>query len=141
MKKRVRFTEQVARFRDYMPAADREKFLRLIDRITADPEGAGSHLAYTADAVTRSAWEDQVMVHAANASGEPDELRFPASRRLNRSGRRWSQPGARTRSFETGQLSVGSGIKVVSGDASSGWGAWHSWGWAGGVDTAGGALM
>ncbi|MFJ8310989.1 MULTISPECIES: hypothetical protein [unclassified Streptomyces] len=51
------------RLRDYMPAADREKFLRLVGRIAAEPEGAGSHLAYTNDAVTRAAWEDHVMVH------------------------------------------------------------------------------
>ncbi|WP_405927095.1 hypothetical protein [Streptomyces sp. NBC_00035] len=59
----MQFTEQVARFRDYLPIADREKFLRLVDRIAADPEGADSHLAYTSDAVTRAAWEDCVMVH------------------------------------------------------------------------------
>ncbi|WP_413754766.1 hypothetical protein [Streptomyces sp. MMBL 11-3] len=63
MNRRVQFTEQVVRFRDYMPAADREKFLRLVARITAEPEGADSHLAYTNDAVTRAAWEDRVMVH------------------------------------------------------------------------------
>ncbi|MFJ9559891.1 hypothetical protein ACIRQQ_07615 [Streptomyces fuscichromogenes] len=63
MKRRVQFTEQVVRFRDYMPAADREKFLRLVERIAADPEGAGSHLAYTTDTVTRSAWDDHLMVH------------------------------------------------------------------------------
>ncbi|MET9901735.1 hypothetical protein [Streptomyces sp. NPDC006446] len=63
MKRRVQFTEQVVRFRDYMPTADREKFLRLVDRIAAEPEGAGSHLAYTTDSVTRSAWEDRVMIH------------------------------------------------------------------------------
>ncbi|MGW4898013.1 hypothetical protein ACWEQL_38045 [Kitasatospora sp. NPDC004240] len=63
MKRRVQFTEQVVRFRDYMPAADREKFLRLVDRIAAEPEGPSSHLAYTNDAVTRAAWEDRVMVH------------------------------------------------------------------------------
>ncbi|MGW3099609.1 hypothetical protein ACWDCC_39890 [Streptomyces sp. NPDC001102] len=63
MKRRVQFTEQVVRFRDYMPAEDREKFLRLVDRIAADPEGADTHLAYTSDTVTRAAWEDQVMVH------------------------------------------------------------------------------
>ncbi|MFF7445505.1 MULTISPECIES: hypothetical protein [unclassified Streptomyces] len=62
MKKRVQFTEQVARFRDYMPADDRQKFLRLVDRIAADPEGPDSHLAYLDDSVTRSAWEDGVMV-------------------------------------------------------------------------------
>ncbi|MEV7416088.1 hypothetical protein [Streptomyces sp. NPDC089919] len=61
MKKRVQFTEQVARFRDYMPAEDREKFLRLVDRISADPEGTG-RLGYLGDTVTRSAWEDRVMV-------------------------------------------------------------------------------
>ncbi|WP_224280058.1 hypothetical protein [Streptomyces sp. LS1784] len=59
----MQFTEQVVRFRDYMPAADREKFLRLVDRIAAEPEGSSSHLAYTNDAVTRAAWEDHVMVH------------------------------------------------------------------------------
>ncbi|MFG3290265.1 hypothetical protein ACGF3G_15865 [Streptomyces sp. NPDC048179] len=63
MKRRVQFTEQVVRFRDYMPIADREKFLRLVERIAAEPEGADSHLAYTTDTVTRAAWEDRVMVH------------------------------------------------------------------------------
>ncbi|MFJ3663312.1 hypothetical protein ACIPPM_22920 [Streptomyces sp. NPDC090119] len=59
----MQFTEQVARFRDYMPTADREKFLRLVDRIAAEPEGADSGLAYTSDTVTRVAREDRVMVH------------------------------------------------------------------------------
>ncbi|MFH8452501.1 hypothetical protein ACH4CD_25070 [Streptomyces fungicidicus] len=59
----MQFTEQVVRFRDYMPTADREKFQRLVDRIAAEPEGADSHLAYTTDTVTRAAWEDSVMVH------------------------------------------------------------------------------
>ncbi|MFF9067830.1 hypothetical protein ACF09E_21010 [Streptomyces sp. NPDC014891] len=59
----MQFTEQVARFRDYMPTEDRDTFLRIVARITADPEGAGSHLAYTSDTVTRSVWEDHVMVH------------------------------------------------------------------------------
>ncbi|MFJ9900106.1 hypothetical protein ACIQPR_42925 [Streptomyces sp. NPDC091280] len=63
MRRRVQFTEQVARFRDYMPASDREKFERLLGRIVADPEGDGSHLAYTTDTVTRSAWEDGVNFH------------------------------------------------------------------------------
>ncbi|MGA4803249.1 hypothetical protein [Streptomyces lavendulocolor] len=63
MKRRVQFTEQVARFRAYMPTDDRERFQRLVDRITADPEGADSHLAYTNDTVTRAAWEGRVMVH------------------------------------------------------------------------------
>ncbi|MFF7979359.1 hypothetical protein ACFZDK_09510 [Streptomyces sp. NPDC007901] len=63
MKRRVQFTEQVVRFRDYMPIADREKFLRLVERIAAEPEGVDSHLAYTTDTVTRAAWEDRVMVH------------------------------------------------------------------------------
>ncbi len=63
MKRRVQFTEQVVRFRDYMPVEDREMFLRLVDRIAAEPEGAGSHLAYTNDAVTRAAWEDRVVIH------------------------------------------------------------------------------
>ena len=63
MKRRVQFTEQVVRFRDYMPIADREKFLRLVARIAADPEGADSHLVYTSDAVTRAAREDSVMIH------------------------------------------------------------------------------
>lgn len=62
MKRRVQFTEQVVRFRDYMPAEDRETFLRLVGRIAAEPEGAGSHLTYTTDTVTRSVWEDHVMV-------------------------------------------------------------------------------
>ncbi|TLQ43527.1 hypothetical protein [Streptomyces marianii] len=59
----MQFTEQVVRFRDYMPTADREEFLRLVDRIAAEPEGADSHLAYTDDTVTRAAWEDRVMIH------------------------------------------------------------------------------
>ncbi|MBC2875041.1 MULTISPECIES: hypothetical protein [Streptomyces] len=59
----MQFTEQVVRFRDYMPVEDREMFLRLVDRIAAEPEGAGSHLAYTNDAVTRAAWEDRVVIH------------------------------------------------------------------------------
>ncbi|MFE2009042.1 hypothetical protein [Streptomyces sp. NPDC059491] len=59
----MQFTEQVARFHDYMPADDRATFLRLVDRITAEPEGPGTHLAYTTDDVTRSVWEDHVMVH------------------------------------------------------------------------------
>ncbi|MDV9170095.1 hypothetical protein R6V09_08070 [Streptomyces sp. W16] len=63
MKRRVQFTEQVARFRDYMPASDREKFQRLVDRVATEPEGGGSHLAYTTDTVTRSAWEDGVNIH------------------------------------------------------------------------------
>ncbi|MGW1666431.1 hypothetical protein [Streptomyces microflavus] len=58
----MQFTEQVARFRDYMPTEDRETFLRLVGRIAAEPEGAGSHLTYTTDTVTRSVWEDHVMV-------------------------------------------------------------------------------
>ncbi|MCS0638143.1 hypothetical protein NX801_21300 [Streptomyces sp. LP05-1] len=59
----MQFTEQVARFRDYLPTEDRRKFLRLVGRIAAEPEGAGSHLAYTSDTVTRSMWEDGVTVH------------------------------------------------------------------------------
>ncbi|MEE1754338.1 hypothetical protein [Streptomyces sp. SP18CS02] len=59
----MQFTEQVARFRDYMPTEDRDTFLRLVDRITAEPEGPGSHLVYTSDTVTRAVWEDHVMVH------------------------------------------------------------------------------
>ncbi|MEU6122473.1 hypothetical protein [Streptomyces sp. NPDC047123] len=62
MKRRVQFTEQVARFRDYMPSDDRATFLRLVERIAADPEGAGSYLAYTTDTVTRSVREDHVVV-------------------------------------------------------------------------------
>ncbi|MFE6001836.1 hypothetical protein ACFQ6C_34080 [Streptomyces sp. NPDC056454] len=58
----MQFTEQVARFRDYMPAEDRETFLRLVGRIAAESEGAGSHLTFTTDTVTRSVWEDHVMV-------------------------------------------------------------------------------
>ncbi|MFC8130190.1 hypothetical protein [Streptomyces sp. NPDC057302] len=58
----MQFTEQVVRFRDYMPADDRETFLRLVARIAAEPEGPGSHLTYTTDTVTRSVWEDHVMV-------------------------------------------------------------------------------
>ncbi|WP_427924081.1 hypothetical protein [Streptomyces sp. cg40] len=63
MKRRVQFTEQVARFLEYMPASDREKFERLLGRIVADPEGDGSHLAHTTDTVTRSAWADGVNIH------------------------------------------------------------------------------
>ncbi|MFD6044836.1 hypothetical protein ACFWG7_26485 [Streptomyces koyangensis] len=63
MKKRVQFTEQVVRFRDYIPPADRRKFHRLVDRITADPEPADSFLAYTDDAATRQISEDRLMIH------------------------------------------------------------------------------
>ncbi|WP_256967935.1 hypothetical protein [Streptomyces sp. CS227] len=63
MKKRVQFTEQVARFRDYIPPADRRKFQRLVDGIAADPEAAGSFLAYTNDAATREISEDRLMIH------------------------------------------------------------------------------
>ncbi|WP_327335903.1 hypothetical protein OG384_04515 [Streptomyces sp. NBC_01324] len=64
MKRQVRFTEQVARFRDhYLPARDRGTFLRLVDRIAADPEGANSYLAFTTDTVTREVWEDHVMIN------------------------------------------------------------------------------
>ncbi|GAA2464487.1 hypothetical protein GCM10010388_65910 [Streptomyces mauvecolor] len=59
----MHFTDQVVRFRDCMPAADREKFLRLVDRIAAEPEGPRHHLAYRSDTVTRADWEDRVMVH------------------------------------------------------------------------------
>lgn len=62
MKRPVQFTEQVVRFRDYMPDADRKTFQRLVNKIAAEPEGAGTHLAYTNDAVTRFASEDHVMV-------------------------------------------------------------------------------
>jgi hypothetical protein len=63
IRRRPEFTEQVVRFRASMPPDDRKKFLRLVDRILTDPEGPDSHLAYTTDTVTRSAWEDGVMVH------------------------------------------------------------------------------
>ncbi|MGX1727776.1 hypothetical protein ACWIGE_14000 [Streptomyces diastaticus] len=63
MKKRVQFTEQVVRFRDYIPPADREKFQRLFGRVAADPEGAGSFLAYMNDTATRETWEDRLMIH------------------------------------------------------------------------------
>ncbi|WP_371647867.1 MULTISPECIES: hypothetical protein [unclassified Streptomyces] len=63
MKRRVQFTEQAGRFRDYLPAEDRKKLVRLVDRIAAEPEAAASHLAYTTDSVTRSLWEDHVMVN------------------------------------------------------------------------------
>ncbi|MGA5579277.1 hypothetical protein ACPCK9_31310 [Streptomyces koyangensis] len=63
MKKRVQFTEQVVRFRDYIPPADRRKFHRLVDRIAADPEPADSFLAYTDDAATRQISEDRLMIH------------------------------------------------------------------------------
>lgn len=62
MQRQVQFTEQVVRFRDYMPEEDRETFLRLVTRIAAEPEGADSHLTYTTDTVTRTVWEDHVMV-------------------------------------------------------------------------------
>ncbi|WP_285571848.1 MULTISPECIES: hypothetical protein [unclassified Streptomyces] len=64
MKRQVRFTEQVARFRDhYMPATDRETFMRLVDRIAADPEGGGSYLAFTTDTVTREVWDNHIMIN------------------------------------------------------------------------------
>ncbi|AXQ53664.1 hypothetical protein D0C37_02945 [Streptomyces koyangensis] len=59
----MQFTEQVVRFRDYIPPADRRKFHRLVDRIAADPEPADSFLAYTDDAATRQISEDRLMIH------------------------------------------------------------------------------
>ncbi|GGP93168.1 hypothetical protein [Streptomyces melanogenes] len=59
----MQFTEQAGRFRDYLPAEDRKRLLRLVDKIAAEPESAAGHLAYTNDSVTRSAWEDHVIVN------------------------------------------------------------------------------
>ncbi|MYW70202.1 hypothetical protein GTY65_40055 [Streptomyces sp. SID8379] len=58
----MHFTERAGRFRDVIPPADRQKLLQLVDRIAADPEADSSHLAYTNDSVTRSAWHGRVMV-------------------------------------------------------------------------------
>ncbi|MFI5984500.1 hypothetical protein ACIBEA_26945 [Streptomyces sp. NPDC051555] len=61
MKRRLQFTEQVARFVDhYMPATDRDVFTGMVDRILEDPECAGTHLVYTDDPVTRGMWEGHV---------------------------------------------------------------------------------
>ncbi|KLI98687.1 hypothetical protein WQ59_20075 [Streptomyces sp. KE1] len=59
----MQFTEQVVRFRDYIPPADQRKFQRLVDRIAADPEPADSFLVYTDDAATRQISEDRLMIH------------------------------------------------------------------------------
>ncbi|MGV9884216.1 hypothetical protein [Streptomyces sp. NPDC003006] len=62
MRRHVQFTEQAGRFRDHIPPGDREKLLRIVDRIVADPEGPGTDLANIADSITRSVCEDHVMV-------------------------------------------------------------------------------
>jgi hypothetical protein len=63
MKRRVQFTEQAGRFRDYLPADDRKKLLHVVDQIANDPQGPDTHLAYRDDDATRSTWADGLMVH------------------------------------------------------------------------------
>jgi mRNA-degrading endonuclease RelE of RelBE toxin-antitoxin system len=46
MKRRVHFTEQARRFRDYIPADDRKTLLHVVDQIANDPLGPDTHLAY-----------------------------------------------------------------------------------------------
>ncbi|MFI9155521.1 hypothetical protein [Streptomyces sp. NPDC053367] len=63
MKRRVEFTERAARLRDYLPPGDRRILKRLVDRITDDPYGPSTHLAFTNDDLTRSSRLDGAMVH------------------------------------------------------------------------------
>ncbi|MEU5237266.1 hypothetical protein ACH4UR_07645 [Streptomyces lydicus] len=63
MKRRVHFTEQAGRFRDYLPVDDRKALLHLVDKIADDPQGPDTHLAYRDDDATRSTWADGLMVH------------------------------------------------------------------------------
>ncbi|MDT0418493.1 hypothetical protein RM574_23705 [Streptomyces sp. DSM 41982] len=63
MKRRVEFTERVARLRDYLPPDDRRSLKRLVDRVTDDPDGPSTHLVFTNDDLTRSSWLDGAMVH------------------------------------------------------------------------------
>lgn len=63
MKRRVHFTEQAGRFRDYIPADDRKTVLHVVDRIVNDPQGPDTHLAYMGDDATRSTWFEGLMVH------------------------------------------------------------------------------
>ncbi|MER7483905.1 hypothetical protein ABTX60_40760 [Streptomyces sp. NPDC126510] len=62
MKRCVHFTEQAGRFRDYLPADDREKLLHVVDQIAGDPQGPRTHLAYRDDDATRSTWAEGLMV-------------------------------------------------------------------------------
>ncbi|MFC0597371.1 hypothetical protein [Streptomyces palmae] len=63
MKRRVEFTEPAARFRDYLPPDDRRTLKRLVDRVTDDPYGPSTHLAFRNDDLTRSSWLDGAMIH------------------------------------------------------------------------------
>ncbi|MES9524440.1 hypothetical protein [Streptomyces capoamus] len=63
MRRRVHFTEQAGRFRDYIPVDDRRALLHVVDRIAEDPHGPDTHLAYRSDDATRSVWVDGLMVH------------------------------------------------------------------------------
>ncbi|ASY33106.1 MULTISPECIES: hypothetical protein [unclassified Streptomyces] len=63
MKRRVEFTERVARLRDYLPPDDRRSLKRLVDRVTDDPDGPSTHLVFTNDDLTRSSWLDGAVVH------------------------------------------------------------------------------
>ncbi|MFF2699995.1 hypothetical protein ACFVUQ_16690 [Streptomyces cyaneofuscatus] len=63
MKRRAEFTERAARLRDYLPSDDRRTLKRLVDRVTEDPYGPSTHLAFTNDDLTRSSWLDGAMVH------------------------------------------------------------------------------
>ncbi|GHI84967.1 hypothetical protein Sxan_23310 [Streptomyces xanthophaeus] len=56
------YTEQVGRFRDYLPPEDRRSLLSLVSRVTRDPYGPDTHLAYTNDDLTRSSWCDSASV-------------------------------------------------------------------------------
>ncbi|MDQ0940081.1 hypothetical protein [Streptomyces sp. V1I1] len=62
MKRHAEFTEQAGRFRDYLPADDRQSLMRLVSEIAEEPNGPGTHLAYTNDDVTRSAWSGHLNV-------------------------------------------------------------------------------
>ncbi|WP_370095037.1 hypothetical protein [Streptacidiphilus sp. MAP12-20] len=63
MKRRVEFTEQAGRLRDYLPHDDRRSLMSLVSEIAEDPFGPNTHLAFTNDDLTRSSWSDSAMVH------------------------------------------------------------------------------
>lgn len=63
MKRRAEFTERTARLRDYLPPDDRRTLKRLVDRVTEDPYGPSTYLAFTNDELTRCSWLDGAMVH------------------------------------------------------------------------------
>ncbi|WP_037576338.1 hypothetical protein [Phaeacidiphilus oryzae] len=62
MRYRVEYTERAARLRDFLPADDRRRLLRLVRKVAEDPYGPGTGLRYTNDELTRASREDSAMV-------------------------------------------------------------------------------